>query len=77
MKNSKEKITISFGRVLSAMITPFRDDLTVDYKAAADLARYLVANGSDGVVVAGSTGEAATMTEEERLKLFSAVLDAI
>ena len=77
MKNSKEKRTISFGRVLTAMITPFRDDLTVDYKAAADLARYLVANGSDGVVVAGSTGEAATMTEEERLKLFSAVLDAI
>lgn len=67
----------SFGRVLTAMITPFHDDLTVDYEAAAKLAHYLVDNGSDGLVVAGSTGEAATMTLEERLKLFSTVLDAV
>ncbi|MEN6414264.1 MAG: 4-hydroxy-tetrahydrodipicolinate synthase [Veillonellales bacterium] len=67
----------SFGRVLTAMITPFHEDLTVDYEGAANLARYLVANGSDGLVVAGSTGEAATLTEEERLHLFSTVLDAV
>ena len=41
------------------------------------LARYLVNNGSDGIVVAGSTGESATMSKEEKLRLFSAVLDAV
>jgi 4-hydroxy-tetrahydrodipicolinate synthase len=67
----------TFGRVLTAMVTPFGDDLSVDYQAAAKLAKHLVANGSDGLVVAGSTGEAATMTNEEKLKLFAAVLDAV
>lgn len=67
----------NFGRIITAMVTPFHDDLSVNYKAAADLAKYLVANGSDGLVVAGSTGESATMTKEEKLKLFSTVLDAV
>jgi 4-hydroxy-tetrahydrodipicolinate synthase len=67
----------SFGRVLTAMVTPFNDDFSVNYKAAAELAKYLVAHGNDGLVVAGSTGESATLSNEEKLKLFSTVLDAV
>ena len=66
-----------FGRVLTAMVTPFHADGSVNYEGAAELARYLIDNGSDGLVVAGSTGEAATMTAEEKLKLFEVVLDAV
>lgn len=66
-----------FGRILTAMVTPFNPDQSVNYAAAAQLAQYLVANGSDGVVVAGSTGESATLSKEEKLQLFSTVLDAI
>jgi 4-hydroxy-tetrahydrodipicolinate synthase len=66
-----------FGRVLTAMVTPFDSELQVDYKQAGVLAKQLVKHGSDGLVVAGSTGEAATMTCEEKLKLFATVLDAV
>jgi len=66
-----------FGRILTAMVTPFHDDLSVNYGAAAELAKYLVANGSDGLVVTGSTGEAATLNNEEKLKLYSTVLAAV
>ncbi len=66
-----------FGRVLTAMITPFTQSGEVDYEAAKKLASNLVANGSDGLVVAGSTGEAATLNSEEKLKLFKAVLDEV
>ena len=47
----------SFGAVLTAMITPFTETGEVDYQASAQLARYLVAHGSDGLVICGSTGE--------------------
>ena len=67
----------NFGRILTAMVTPFHDDLSVNYAAAANLAKYLVANGSDGLVVTGSTGEAATLSNEEKLKLYSTVLAAV
>ncbi|MDR7865526.1 MAG: 4-hydroxy-tetrahydrodipicolinate synthase [Sporomusaceae bacterium] len=67
----------AFGRILTAMVTPFHDDLSVNYQAAASLAKHLVANGNDGLVVAGSTGEAATLSKEEKLKLFATVLDAV
>ncbi|MDU4959721.1 MAG: 4-hydroxy-tetrahydrodipicolinate synthase [Sporomusaceae bacterium] len=67
----------SFGRVLTAMVTPFHRDGSVNYQAAAALARHLIANGSDGLVVAGSTGEAATLDPEEKLHLFAAVADAV
>ncbi|EAX47093.1 dihydrodipicolinate synthase [Thermosinus carboxydivorans Nor1] len=49
----------------------------VNYKAAAELAKYLVANGSDGLVVAGSTGESATLSKEEKIKLYATVLEAV
>ena len=67
----------TFGHVLTAMITPFHEDGAVDYKAAAEIAKYLIAHGSDGLVVAGSTGEAATMTLDEKLRLFEVVLEAV
>lgn len=67
----------NFGRVLTAMVTPFNSDFSVNYKEAANLAKYLVNNGSDGVVVAGSTGESATLTKEEKLALFSVVMEAV
>ena len=67
----------TFGRILTAMITPFNDDLSVNYTAAAALAKHLVANGSDGLVITGSTGEAATLSNEEKLKLYTTVVDAV
>ena len=67
----------NFGRVLTAMVTPFNDDYSVNYSEAAKLAKYLVNNGSDGIVVAGSTGESATLTKDEKLELFRTVLDAV
>ncbi|NPV52872.1 MAG: 4-hydroxy-tetrahydrodipicolinate synthase [Firmicutes bacterium] len=66
-----------FGSVLTAMVTPFDRDLEVDYKKAAELARMLVDAGSDGVVVAGTTGESPTLTHEEKVSLFEAVMDAV
>ena len=68
---------MNLGQVITAMITPFHQDLSVNYEAAAELARKLVDNGNDGLVVAGSTGEAATMSAEEKLRLFETVLEAV
>ena len=59
------------------MVTPFYPDGSVNYRSAARLAEYLVSHGSDGLVVAGSTGESATLSNEEKLKLFTTVLDAV
>ena len=59
-----------FGSVLTAMITPFDDNLQVNYPAAAKLARYLAQTGSDGIVVAGTTAESPNLTQEEKLNLF-------
>lgn len=66
-----------FGRLLTAMVTPFNADGSVNYEKAADLAEWLINNGSDGLVVAGSTGEAATMSAEEKLELFRVVVNHI
>ena len=66
-----------FGRLLTAMVTPFNADGSVNYEKAADLAEWLINNGSDGLVVAGSTGEAATMNAEETLELFRVVVNRI
>jgi len=66
-----------FGRVLTAMVTPFDDDGALDLDAAARLARWLQDHGNDGLVVAGTTGESPVLTDTERLDLFRAVIDAV
>jgi len=65
------------GTVLTAIVTPFRDDGAVDFDAFQSLARPLVANGSDGLVVAGTTGESPTLSDDERLDLFRAAIEAV
>jgi 4-hydroxy-tetrahydrodipicolinate synthase len=57
------------GAILTAIVTPFDDDLHVDEEAFVDLLRHLCAHGSDGVVVCGTTGEAPTLSDEEHLRL--------
>ncbi|AXY67524.1 4-hydroxy-tetrahydrodipicolinate synthase [Thermosynechococcus sichuanensis E542] len=66
-----------FGRVITAMITPFTADGAIAYDVAADLAQHLVANGSDGIVVCGTTGESPTLTWEEEFQLFQTVQQAV
>lgn len=66
-----------FGSVLTAMVTPFDDKLQVNYSAAAEIAQYLAANGSDGIVVSGTTGESPNLTKEEKLTLFKEVKQAV
>jgi 4-hydroxy-tetrahydrodipicolinate synthase len=61
---------MSIGGIITAMVTPFDGDGRVDEDAAAILVRHLLDNGSDGVVVAGTTGESATLDDEEKLALF-------
>lgn len=66
-----------FGAVLTAMVTPFDDNGDLDLDAAASVARWLVDNGNDGLVVAGTTGEAPTLTDAEKLDLWRAVSEAV
>ena len=66
-----------FGRVLTAMVTPFNSRLEVDYGQARKLARYLADNGSDGIVVSGTTGETSTLTNEEKIRLYETVADEV
>lgn len=66
-----------FGRVITAMVTPFLADGSVDYDEAGRLARHLAAHGSDGLVVAGSTGESVTLAQDEKLRLFQTVREAV
>jgi 4-hydroxy-tetrahydrodipicolinate synthase len=66
-----------FGSVITAMVTPFREDHAVDLDGAQELASYLVDHGSDAIVAAGSTGESPTLTHKEKAELFRAVGEAI
>jgi 4-hydroxy-tetrahydrodipicolinate synthase len=65
------------GEVLTAIVTPFREDGSVDIDQFRALARHLVENGSDGLVVAGTTGESPTLRDDERLALFEAAVDEL
>jgi 4-hydroxy-tetrahydrodipicolinate synthase len=60
-----------FGAILTAMVTPFDADLRVDEAASVALMHYLIAHGSDGLVMAGTTGEASTLTDDEKLQLYA------
>jgi 4-hydroxy-tetrahydrodipicolinate synthase len=66
-----------FGRVLTAMITPFDDDLALDVDGAVDLARWLQAAGNEGLVISGTTGESPTLSDDEKLQLWEAVAGAV
>lgn len=65
------------GQVLTAVITPFDDEGAVDYGTFWRLTRYLVDHGSDGIVVAGTTGESPTLSKVEKIALFKAAVDAV
>jgi 4-hydroxy-tetrahydrodipicolinate synthase len=69
--------TARFGKVLTAMVTPFGDDGGLDTAGAAELARWLVVQGTDGLVLAGTTGEAPTMGDDEKVELWRAVRQAV
>ncbi|HEU0132087.1 MAG TPA: 4-hydroxy-tetrahydrodipicolinate synthase [Mycobacteriales bacterium] len=66
-----------FGTVLTAMVTPFRDDGSLDLDGAAALATHLVDLGNDGLVVNGTTGESPTTTDDEKERLVRAVVEAV
>lgn len=66
-----------FGHLLTAMITPFGQDGAVDHGRAWDLAHHLVETGSEGIVVAGTTGESPTLSDEEKVALFGTVVEAV
>lgn len=64
-----------FGRVLTAMVTPFDSDGNVNYEQAAKLAQALIDSGTEGLVVTGTTGEGPTLTAEEKLRLYETTLE--
>ena len=66
-----------FGAILTAMVTPFDDDGALDLDGAVRLARWLVDHGNDGLVIAGTTGEAPTLTDAEKIDLWRAVAEAV
>jgi 4-hydroxy-tetrahydrodipicolinate synthase len=68
---------VDFGNVLTAMVTPLDGEGAVDLARAAELADRLVRDGSDGLVVAGTTGESATLSKAEKLDLFRSVTEAV
>lgn len=68
---------VNFGRVLTAMITPFNEDGSVNYEVAEQLAAHLADNGSDALVVCGTTGESPTLTWDEEYQLFQVVQKAV
>jgi 4-hydroxy-tetrahydrodipicolinate synthase len=65
------------GEVLTAIVTPFRVDGSIDYDRFRELAQHLVDHGSDGLVVTGTTGESPTLTDDERFELYAAAVDAV
>lgn len=68
---------MNFGQVLTAMVTPFDENGEIDFQATKNLINYLIANGTDGLVVSGTTGESPTLTEEEKVKLFKFTVDVV
>lgn len=77
MSTSAFDVSARLGTVLTAMVTPFKPDGTLDTIAAARVATHLVDSGCDGLVLSGTTGESPTTTDEEKLTLLRAVLEAV
>ncbi|MCL2339503.1 MAG: 4-hydroxy-tetrahydrodipicolinate synthase [Actinomycetia bacterium] len=67
----------AFGRYITAMVTPFAEDLSVDFQRAQKLAVELIQRGNEALVICGSTGETSTISSADKLKLFQAVLSAL
>jgi len=67
---------VNFGQILTAMVTPFDQDGEIDIRETKNLVNYLIANGTDGLVVAGTTGESATLSTDEKIELFKLVVEA-
>lgn len=70
-------MAIDFGRLITAMVTPFNKDNAIDYTMARKVAKYLVGSGSDGLVVSGTTGESPVLSVEEKIELFRTVVDEV
>ena len=70
-------MVVDFGKVLTAMVTPFKADGSINYDVAASLAKHLAENGTDTIVVCGTTGESPTLNLDEEYQLFSVVLEAV
>src|SRR5229473_2948234 len=70
-------MSAEIGHLLTAMITPFKADGSVDYEATEKLAAMLTADGSDGVVVSGTTGESPTLSDDEKIELITVIKKAI
>jgi 4-hydroxy-tetrahydrodipicolinate synthase len=66
-----------FGRLLTAMVTPFNDDLSIDWAGVEKLAAHLVSTGHDGIVVNGTTGEAPTTSDDEKIEIIKVVRSAV
>ena len=66
-----------FGRLLTAMVTPFKDDLSIDWAGVEKLANHLVESGHDGIVLNGTTGEAPTTSDEEKIEIIKVVKNAV
>ena len=66
-----------FGNILTAMVTPFKKDGKVDYELAVKLANYIIENGSDGIVLCGTTGESPTLTWDEQHQLFVEIRNSL
>jgi len=76
-QGSTEAPLCELGTILTAMVTPFDAEGAVDHERLAALARFLLANGSDGLVVAGTTGESPTLDDDEKLAMFRTVVEAV
>lgn len=70
-------IDAPFGRLATAMVTPFKKDLSIDWNGVSTLARHLVETGHDAIVVSGTTGEAPTTSDDEKDQIIKVVLEAV
>lgn len=68
---------MNFGQIVTAMVTPFDEHGEIDYYATRNLIDYLIANGTDSLVIAGTTGESPTLTNEEKVQLFAFAVEVV
>jgi 4-hydroxy-tetrahydrodipicolinate synthase len=76
-RNERSRTMIHFGRVSTAMVTPFDKKGHIDFAKTTQLINFLIENGTDSLVIAGTTGESPTLTKEEKLALFSHVVKVV